>query len=88
MYDFVGGKAVKRRIKKESFFNQMKKLRNYCLVCAMDEEKKDNEYLFETQMETLRIFLARGVISEEQFEFEKKVLDEKIDRNREKAKKE
>ena len=48
------------------------------------ENKKDNQYLLEKQLETLKIFLQNGVITKELYEYEVKVLSEKVkvDKNR------
>ena len=45
----------------------------------MDEkQKKDNKYLLEKQLETLKLFLERNLITKEQYDFEVKILTEKI----------
>ena len=41
-------------------------------------EKKDNKYLLEKQLETLKLFYARKLLTKEQYEFEVKTLKEKI----------
>lgn len=41
-------------------------------------EKKDNKYLLEKQLETLKLFYARKLLTKEQYEFEVNVLKEKI----------
>ena len=43
-----------------------------------DDSKKDNKYLLEKQLETLKIFLENGVITKELNEYEVKVLSEKV----------
>ena len=48
------------------------KLRNYSM------EKKDNKYLLEKQLETLKLFLERNLITKEQYEYEVEVLTTKI----------
>lgn len=42
------------------------------------EEKLDNEFLLKKQIETLKIFLEKGVISKETYDFEIKTLTKKI----------
>ena len=45
----------------------------------MDEnEKKDNKYLLEKQLETLKLFYERKLLTKEQYEFKIDVLKEKI----------
>lgn len=45
----------------------------------MDEnEKKDNKYLLEKQLETLKLFYERKLLTKEQYEFEIKTLTMKI----------
>ena len=45
----------------------------------MDEnEKKDNKYLLEKQLETLKLFYERKLLTKEQYEFKVDVLKEKI----------
>ena len=39
--------------------------------------KYDNKYLLERQLEMLRIFLERNLITKEQYDFEVKTLTEK-----------
>ena len=41
-------------------------------------EKKDNKYLLEKQLETLKLFYERKLLTKEQYEFEVKTLKEKI----------
>lgn len=41
-------------------------------------EKKDNKYLLEKQLETLKLFYDRKLLTKEQYEFEVKTLKEKI----------
>ena len=41
-------------------------------------EKKDNKYLLEKQLETLKLFYDRKLLTKEQYEFEVNVLKEKI----------
>ena len=50
-----------------------------------EENKKDNQYLLEKQLETLKIFLQNGVITKELYEYEVKVLTKKVkvDKNKE-----
>lgn len=44
----------------------------------MDEnEKKDNKYLLEKQLETLKLFYERKLLTKEQYEFEIKTLTAK-----------
>ena len=40
--------------------------------------KKDNKYLLEKQLETLKLFYDRKLLSKEQYEFEVKTLKTKI----------
>ena len=40
--------------------------------------KKDNKYLLEKQLETLKLFYERNLLTREQYEFEVNVLKEKI----------
>lgn len=40
--------------------------------------KKDNKYLLEKQLETLKIFYDRKLLTKEQYEFEVKTLTTKI----------
>ena len=42
------------------------------------KQKKDNKYLLEKQLETLKLFLERNLITKEQYDFEVKILTEKI----------
>ena len=42
------------------------------------ERKKDNKYLLEKQLETLKIFYDRKLLTKEQYEFEIKTLKDKI----------
>lgn len=42
------------------------------------EEKLDNEFLLKKQIETLKIFLEKGVISKETYDFEIEALTKKI----------
>lgn len=44
-----------------------------------DQIKKNNKFLLEKQLETLKLFLERNVITKEQYEYEIKVLTSKID---------
>ena len=47
----------------------------------MNDEKKvklDNNYLLEKQLETLKIFYDRKLLTKEQYEFEIKTLKDKI----------
>lgn len=41
-------------------------------------EKKDNKYLLEKQLEMLKLFYERKLLTQEQYEFEVKTLTEKI----------
>ena len=41
-------------------------------------EKKDNKYLLEKQLETLKLFYERKLLTKEQYEFEVKTLTTKI----------
>lgn len=43
-----------------------------------ESEKKDNKYLLEKQLETLKLFYDRKLLTKEQYEFEVKTLKEKI----------
>ena len=42
------------------------------------KEKKDNKYLLEEQLKTLKLFLERNLITQEQYEYEVQVLTTKI----------
>lgn len=42
------------------------------------EEKLDNEFLLKKQIETLKIFLEKGVINKETYDFEIETLTKKI----------
>ena len=44
------------------------------------EKKYDNQYLYEFQLETLKLFYERNLLTKEQYEFEVKTLTEKIKR--------
>lgn len=44
------------------------------------EKKYDNQYLYESQLETLKLFYERNLFTKEQYEFEVKTLTEKIKR--------
>ena len=44
----------------------------------MEEQKIDNKYLLEQQLETLKLFLEIKLITQEQYDYEVKVLKEKI----------
>lgn len=46
----------------------------------MEQVKLTNKDLYEKQLETLKIFFEKGILTKEQYEFELKVLDEKIKR--------
>ena len=41
-------------------------------------EKKNNKYLLEKQLETLKLFYERNLLTKEQYEFEVKTLTTKI----------
>lgn len=41
-------------------------------------EKKDNKYLLEKQLETLKLFYERKLLTKEQYDFEVKTLTTKI----------
>lgn len=43
-----------------------------------ESEKKDNKYLLEKQLETLKLFHDRKLLTKEQYEFEVKTLTSKI----------
>lgn len=43
-----------------------------------ESEKKDNKYLLEKQLETLKLFYERKLLTKEQYEFEVKTLTTKI----------
>ncbi len=45
----------------------------------IDTNKKDNEYLLKTQLETLKLFYERNLLTKEQYDYEVKVLTTKID---------
>ena len=42
------------------------------------DKKIDNKYLLEKQLETLKIFYDRNLLTKEQYEFEIKTLKDKI----------
>ncbi len=44
----------------------------------MDEKKINNKFLLEKQLETLKLFLERNLITQEQYEYEVQVLTTKI----------
>ena len=46
---------------------------------ASEIEKKDNKWLLTEQLETLKSFYERNLLTKEQYEFEIKVLTTKID---------
>ena len=43
-----------------------------------EKQKIDNKFLLEKQLETLKLFLERNLITKEQYEYEVKVLTTKI----------
>jgi len=43
-----------------------------------EREKKNNKYLLEKQLETLKLFYERKLLTKEQYDFEVKTLKEKI----------
>ena len=43
------------------------------------EKKYDNKWLLEKQLETIKIFYERKLLTKEQYEYEIKVLTTKID---------
>ncbi len=43
-----------------------------------EKQKKDNKFLLEKQLETLKLFLERNLITQEQYEYEVQVLTTKI----------
>ena len=45
---------------------------------AVTEKKYDNKYLLERQLEMIKIFYERKLLSEEQYEFEVRTLTTKI----------
>lgn len=52
----------------------------FYLGIKMDDQiKKYNKFLLEKQLEPLKLFLERNVITKEQYEYEIKVLTSKID---------
>ena len=44
----------------------------------MEEKKITNKDLYEKQLETLKLFLERSLLTKEQYEYELKVLKEKM----------
>ena len=44
----------------------------------MEKQKIDNKFLLEKQLETLKLFLERNLITKEQYEYEVQVLTTKI----------
>ena len=46
------------------------------------QDKKDNKWLLNKQLETLKMFYERKLLTKEQYEYEIKVLTTKIDINK------
>ena len=44
----------------------------------MEKQKIDNKFLLEKQLETLKLFLERNLITKEQYEYEVQVLTTRI----------
>ena len=44
----------------------------------ISDKKKDNKYLLEKQLETLKIFYDRNLLTKEQYDFEVNTLKTKI----------
>ena len=44
----------------------------------MEKQKIDNKFLLEKQLETLKLFLERNLITQEQYEYEIEVLTTRI----------
>ena len=44
----------------------------------MEKQKIDNKFLLEKQLETLKLFLERSLITQEQYEYEVQVLTTRI----------
>lgn len=44
----------------------------------MEKQKIDNKFLLEKQLETLKLFLERNLITQEQYEYEVQVLTTRI----------
>ena len=44
----------------------------------MEKQKLDNKFLLEKQLETLKLFLERSLITQEQYEYEVQVLTTRI----------
>ena len=47
-------------------------------IMDITEKKIDNKYLLEKQLETLKLFYERKLLTKEQYEFEVKTLTTKI----------
>ena len=47
-------------------------------IMDVTEKKIDNKYLLEKQLETLKLFYERKLLTKEQYEFEVKTLTTKI----------
>ena len=43
-----------------------------------EKQKKDNRFLLEEQLKTLKLFLERNLITQEQYKYEVQVLTTKI----------
>ena len=43
-----------------------------------EKQKIDNKFLFEKQLETLKLFLERNLITQEQYEYEVQVITTRI----------
>ena len=48
------------------------------MIMDIAEKKKNNKYLLEKQLETLKLFFERKLLTQEQYEFEVKTLTTKI----------
>ncbi len=48
----------------------------------MEKQKIDNKFLLEKQLETLKLFLERNLITQEQYEYEVQFLTRRISINK------
>ena len=51
----------------------------------MVQEKKDNKFLLEKQLETLKLFYERKLLTKEQYDFEVKTLTTRIKGDKDKT---
>ena len=50
----------------------------YFVMSNQEEKKKDNKWLLDKQLETLKLFYERKLLTKEQYDFEVRTLTEKI----------